>query len=75
MELDKLKWESRFDTYLTFNKKIKDFNLTVYRHITQKEWSCCISEYDGDTCDEVIINYDATLEWVLSLEKLLLEAK
>lgn len=56
---------TNFDTY---HKFINTYTFYVYKHKQEKSWKCSISSPDHDN---VIINYDCTLEWIMSLLKIL----
>jgi hypothetical protein len=68
-ELDKLNWESRFDTFISYWKNIGDYTLHVSRHIKETKWTVTLIDCDND--NEIVINYNANFKWLMDLANLL----
>ena len=71
--LSDLGWKNRCDTYDAYYKKINDYEVCVSKHINSKEWSVTLIEWDegGRNSDEITINYDANIDWVIQLSEVL----
>ena len=71
--LSDLGWRNRCDTYDAYYKKINDYEVCVSKHINSKEWSVTLIEWDGGgiNSDEITINYDANIDWVIQLTEVL----
>lgn len=65
-----LGWSSRLDTFETYYKSIDDYQIFVGRHIEQDPFWVTLIYHE---C-EIIVNYDADFDWVVSLDKLLSNA-
>jgi len=75
-KLLELGWNHRYDTFETYYKKIGDYEIIVSKHINSKTWDCVLVQYcEIDESCEITVNNNATLEWVISFTKLLLEAE
>lgn len=75
-KLADLGWHFRFDTFETYWKPItEDLQICVSKHINSQTWNCCLINYSDGLNDEITVNDNSTLEWVLSFTKLLLEAE
>lgn len=62
----------RTDAFDTYSKKINDCEIIVSKYTKSSKWECVLIEFAADgRNDEITINYDATFDWVVSLEKLL----
>jgi len=71
-ELVKRNWEHRFDIfalskYTTYWKTIGEYDLVISRHIKETKWTATLVDKEN----EITLNYDADIKWVLDLVELL----
>jgi hypothetical protein len=72
-ELIKHGYNNTFDTFDTYTKEINEYVICISKHKSETKWTCTLIKwYEGDVdSNEININEDCTLEWVLELDKLL----
>lgn len=71
--LTHLGFTNRCDTFDTYSKKLEDYTIHVSKYINDKHWVCTLTDNDGN--DEITINYDTTLKWIIELENILSKIK
>ena len=69
--LSELGWQNRCDTFDTYYKKINNYEIVVSKHIKETKWQVTLVLHDGGFEDEITINEDAKLEWIISITELL----
>ncbi len=66
-QLTSLGWNSRFDTFETYYKKIGDYEIIVSKHISETKWDCTLVEWNEEVINEITLNSDYDFEWIIKL--------
>lgn len=76
-ELKNMGWSSEANTFVSYSKRSGDNEICVSKpSVFGEKWVCTIREIDDEGhVDEVIVNSDADVQWVLDFYELIKIAK
>ena len=74
-KLDELGWQHEYTNFISYFKKIQDYEIFVSKHVNETKWVVTLIKWDNRSSEEIIINNNATLDWVINITKLLEDAE
>lgn len=70
--LKELGFKAEYNSYETYFKEIRNFQILVHKHVEEVKWTVTLIEHHEERdSEEIEVNDNATFEWVCMLVKVL----